>query len=91
LSLEEIIKTLTSLGLTNLDSKVYVYNAKHGPLIVEDFVMALKCSSDQICTSLKTLTAKRLVTQKGTVFSAIPFEEALERLIKLKNEQSQFK
>lgn len=90
LSLEEITKTLTNLGLTRLDAEVYIYNAIHGPLIIDDFEMALKYSLDQIYNSLKTLTTKRLIIQKGTIFSAIPFEEALELLINLEKEQSQF-
>jgi sugar-specific transcriptional regulator TrmB len=88
--LEEIIKTLTSLGLTKLDAKVYVYNAKHGPLIAEDFEMALKYSLDQIHSSLRKLISKRLITQNGTVFSAIPFEEAFELLIALRMSNQKF-
>lgn len=88
LSLNQIVEALTDLGLTRVDAEIYVYSAKHCPLIIEDLEMALKYSKDQIHTSLKTLIAERLMTQNGKVFYAIPFEKALELLIRLEKEQS---
>jgi len=88
LSLELIIKALVSLGLSRLHAEVYVYIAKMGSQTVKDLDVALNYSRNQIYKSLGMLTAKALVTKEGITFSAIPFEEALDMLIKLKEEQA---
>ena len=90
LSLEQTVKILTNLGLTRLDAEIYVYSGNNGPLIIEDLEMVLNYSKDQIYTSLKTLIAERLMTQKGTIFYAIPFEKAFELLTKMDKKQAKF-
>ena len=87
MSLERVIKALIGLGLTRLDAEVYVYLAKKGPQKVMDLVKALNFSRKKIYDSLKNLKTKGLVTKDRTIFSALPFEEALEVLIKMKKEQ----
>ena len=88
MSLELIIKALVSLGLSRLHAEVYVYIAKMGSQTVKDLDVALNYSRNQIYKSLGMLAAKALVTKEGITFSAIPFEEALDMLIKLKEEQA---
>jgi predicted transcriptional regulator len=88
MSLERVIKALIGLGLSRLDAEVYVYTAKKGPQTVMDLHRALNRSSYQINNSLKTLIAKKLVNKEGTIFSAIPFEEALEMLIEREKEKA---
>jgi sugar-specific transcriptional regulator TrmB len=88
MSLERVIKALISLGLSRLEAEVYVYTTKKGQQTVEDLNKSLNYSKNQINTTLKNLTIKRLVTKSDTVFSGLPFEEALELLIEKKKEQA---
>jgi sugar-specific transcriptional regulator TrmB len=89
LSLELIIKALIGLGLSRSDAEVYVYLAKKGPQKTVDLAEALNLSRKKIYSSLKNLQNKGLVTKGRTMFSALPFEEALELLIKTKKEQTE--
>jgi len=87
LNLERIIETLTTLGLSIVDAEVYVYIAKNGPKSVKDLDKSLNYSKNQISKSLKMLTAITLVNNEEPLFSALPFEEALELLIANQREQ----
>jgi len=87
-----VIKALIELGLARIDGEVYVYLAKDGPQRVIDLAKALNYDKQKIYPSLKNLQEKRIVTvtsQKQSIFSALPFEEALDLLIKMKKEQEQ--
>lgn len=88
MSLERVIKALISLGLSRLEAEVYVLTTKKGQQTVIDLKKSLNYSKNQIHTALKNLTTKRLVTKKDTIFSGLPFEEALELLIALEKEQA---
>ena len=88
MSLERVIKALVCLGLSRSDAEIYVYTAKKGPQTALDLTGALNYSKHQILTSLQTLTRKELVSKDGTIFSALPFEEALELLIRTEKEQA---
>ncbi|MEJ2241901.1 MAG: helix-turn-helix domain-containing protein [Candidatus Bathyarchaeota archaeon] len=87
MNLERIIETLTTLGLSIVDAEVYVCIAKNGPKSVKDLDESLKYSKNQISKSLKKLTAITLVNNEEPLFSAMPFEEALELLIAKQREQ----
>ena len=89
MSLELVINALVSLGLTRIDAEVYVYIAKKGSQTVKKLVMALNYSKNQIYSSIKELTIRGLVTKRGMLFSALPFEETLELLIELNKEKAQ--
>ena len=92
MSLERVIKALIGLGLTRLDAEVYVYLAKKGPQTVVDLAKALNFSRKKIYDSLKKLQKKGIVTvnlEDCTVFYALPFEKALELLIKTEKQQTQ--
>ncbi len=89
LSLERVIKALVNLGLSRLDAEVYVYLAKKGRQKVVDLAKALNLSRKKIYNSLKNLQNKGIVTKDRSIFSALPFEEALELLIKMEKEQAQ--
>ena len=85
MSKEYIIKTLTNLGLNPLDSKVYLFLAKKGTSKGRDISRALKINRPQLYRSLKSLQSKGLVSstlQRPALFSAISFEELLDRFIK---------
>ncbi|MEJ2281085.1 MAG: helix-turn-helix domain-containing protein [Candidatus Bathyarchaeota archaeon] len=88
MSLERVINTLVNLGLSRTDAEVYVYLGKKGPQKVEDLIKSLNYSKNQINSSLKNLVTKELVKKEGSVFNSLPFEEALELLIKKEKEQA---
>lgn len=87
MSLEKIIETLVRLGLSRLDAEVYVCIAKNGPKSVNDLDDSLNYSKIQISKSLKNLITITLVNKQDPLFSALPFEQALELLIVKKREQ----
>ena len=89
MSLERVINALVSLGLTIIAAEVYVYIAKKGKRNVVSLASALNYNRKKIYTSLKNLQTKGLVTKDRTMFSALPFEEALDLLIKMEKEQAQ--
>lgn len=89
MSLERVIKALIGLGLSRSDAEVYVYLAKKGPQEVMDLAKALNYVNKKINASLKNLQTKGLLSKEGTIFSAIPFEEALDLLIKKEKERAE--
>ena len=89
MSLERVIKALIGLGLTTFDAEIYVYLAKKGPNKAITLAGSLNYNKPKIHASLKHLQTRGLVTKVNIIFSALPFEEALELLIKTKKEQAQ--
>jgi sugar-specific transcriptional regulator TrmB len=89
MSLERIIKTLVTLGLSRLDAEVYVYLANNHPQKAVVLVKALNSTKTKIYVSLRNLRKKGLVTKKGITFFALCFEEALELLIRKEKELSE--
>jgi sugar-specific transcriptional regulator TrmB len=92
LSLEKVLKTLVSLGLTQMDAKVYVLLAKRGPIKATDAAKALKISKQRIYPIIKSLQSKGIVNstlERPARFSAVPFEKVLDLFVKAKIEQAQ--
>jgi sugar-specific transcriptional regulator TrmB len=89
LSLKLIIKALVGLGLSRFDAELYVYLSKKGPQKTVDLAKALTYNKREIYSSLRNLQTKELVTNDHTLFSALPFEEALELLINKEKEKAQ--
>jgi sugar-specific transcriptional regulator TrmB len=91
-SQEKVLKTLSGLGLTRLDSKVYIYLAKKGPQKGGEIVKALKVQKPQLYRSLKNLQGKAIVSatiERPARFSAVPFESVLDLFIRAKLEEAQ--
>lgn len=88
LSLERIIQALVSLGLTTVDAQVYVCLASKGPNKVTKLTEILNFNKTKIYSSLKKLQTKGIVTKDSATYSALPFEDALERLIKTKKKNA---
>ena len=91
MSLESIFKALVILGLSQTDARVYIFLALKGPEKVVSIVKNLKLSKQQICRSLKHLQDKGTIVsdpERKNSFSALPFEEALESLIRKEKEQN---
>lgn len=90
MSLERVLKTLEGLGLSKTDAKVYIYLAKKGPTDGRQLVIDLQVKKQQLYPILGNLKNKGLVSSTGrkpALFSAIAFEEVIELLIKIKDEQ----
>ncbi len=86
------MKALVGLGLPRTHAEVYVYLAKKGPQRVVDLTKALSFSRKKINDSLKNLQDKGIVAvtvEEQSLFSALPFEEALDSLIGKEKEQTQ--
>jgi sugar-specific transcriptional regulator TrmB len=91
-SQEKVLKTLSDFGLTQLDSKVYIYLAKKGPKKGGEIVKALKVQKPQLYRSLKNLQGKAIVSatiERPARFSAVPFEKVLDLFIRAKLEEAQ--
>jgi sugar-specific transcriptional regulator TrmB len=89
MSLERVIEALVRLGLSRLDAEVYVYLANNRPQKAVTLAEALNINKSTIYASLRKLQTKQLVTKNLTTFTALPFEDALDLLIKKENEQTQ--
>jgi predicted transcriptional regulator len=89
LSLERVITALIGLSLSRVDAELYVYLAKKGPQKPVDLTKALNYNKKRVYASLKNLRTKGLVHKDRTIFSALPFEEALDLLIKMEKERAQ--
>jgi len=90
MSQERVIKTLVSLGLTQLDAKVYILLAKRGPIKAREAAKALKISKQRLYPILKNLRSKGIVNSSFEYparFSAVQFEKVLDSFLKAKMEQ----
>jgi predicted transcriptional regulator len=88
LSLERIINTLVSLGLSRLDAEIYVYIANKDPLKAVNIANALNISKSTLYSNLKKLVVSGLVEKDNATYSALPFDEALELLIDRKKKET---
>ena len=92
LSLERIFRTLVSLDLSQIDAKVYMFLALAGPKKTLNIVNNLKISKQQISQSLVNLKKRGIIfrdLENQNEFSALPFEKALELLIKTEKAKTQ--
>lgn len=92
MSLERIFEALVSLGLSETDARVYIHLATKGPALARNIALGLTVNSRQIYRSLKHLQDKGTIKSNNehpAKFLALPFEEVLDILIELKEEQAQ--
>lgn len=80
-----------SLGISQTEARIYIFLALKGPKKAKNIVDNLKISKQQIIQSLKNLQNKGIIiaelkNQNG--FSALPFKEALESLIRKEKKQT---
>jgi len=91
MSLERVLNTLESFGLSRVESEVYVYIAKAGPSRLKDLSNALRMTKVQLHSTLQNLEKKGIVTSKperSALFSALAFEELINRYVELNIEQA---
>jgi len=92
LSQEQVLKTLVGLGLTRLDSQVYIYLAKRGPQKGQDLSKGLKVQKQQLYRSLKNLQSKGIVNatlEHPARFSAVSFDNVVDIFVKAKMAEAQ--
>lgn len=92
MSLERIFKALIHLGLTQTDAQVYIFLATKGPKKASEVATALEINRQQIYRILNRLQNRGIIVknnQRPTEFSALPFEKALNLLMKIKEEKAQ--
>jgi sugar-specific transcriptional regulator TrmB len=89
LSLKRILRTLGDLGLTETESRAYIYLAKIGPSNIREVSNGLKMTRKQLYPALNSLKKKGIVTYKvenATIITAITFEDLLDLFLDLKIE-----
>jgi len=82
---------LKGLGLSNIDTQVYVFLSKQGPHKMREVALALNLHEKKVHTSLKDLQGKNIVIasiQYPLEFMAVPFEEVINLFIEIKKEQA---
>ena len=92
LSQDKVLKTLTNLGLTQLEAKVYLYLSKRGPQKAGDTAKALKLAKQQLYPTLKRLRRKGIATstlEHPARFSALAFDKVLDLFVKAKMDEVQ--
>ena len=91
MSRERIINALKVLGLSNIDTGVYVLLAKDGPHKIEEIASVLNQPERNIRRSLRDLQNTKIVEasiEYPFEFIAVPFEEVMKLIIDVKKEQA---
>jgi sugar-specific transcriptional regulator TrmB len=91
LSQEKALKTLESLGFTQLDAKVYIFLAKKGPQKAGDVAKCLKIPKQSIYFVIRNLQSNGIVTstvERPARFSTVPFERVLDLFVNAKMEEA---
>lgn len=86
-----MLRILEGFGVSKADAEVYVYLARRGPTRSIDLAIDIGKTRPQIYPILRRLTKKGVVTHskcRPAFFSALAFEELLERYVKLNMEQA---
>jgi sugar-specific transcriptional regulator TrmB len=92
LSQDQVLKTLVGLGLSRLDSQIYICLAKKGPQRGNEISKNLKVQNQQLYRSLKNLKSKGIVDatlEHPARFSAVSFDKVVDLFIKAKMAEAQ--
>ena len=93
MSRKRIVSTLTSLGLSKAELRIYVFIAMEGPQEIRTLAKALKITQNEAVNSLEILKNKGLVTVMNSVIPsevyALSFEKALDLLVENNLKQAQ--
>ena len=87
LSSGNIFKFLTNFGLTEKETEIYIFLAKHGVQRSGEIAKGIKTHRAEIYRMLKSLQIKGLVesTLESPIrFTIVPFETALDSFIQTK-------
>ncbi len=87
-----MLKTLIGLGLSRLDSQIYICLAKKGSQRGNEISKALKVQNQQLYRSLKNLRSKGIVDatlEHPARFSAVSFDKVVDLFVKAKMAEAQ--
>jgi sugar-specific transcriptional regulator TrmB len=88
---ENIKNMLKSLGISEKESQVYIFLAKHGIFKSREIAKYTKTNNAEIYRILKNLQIKGLIEptlESPTRFTIVPFEKILDSNIKAKQEEA---
>jgi sugar-specific transcriptional regulator TrmB len=91
MSKKRIINALKTIGLSTIDTQVYVFLAKQGPHKMSDMASVLNLEKRKIHKSLKELQSINIVKasiEDPPEFVAVSFEEVINLVIEIKKEQA---
>ena len=92
MSLDRIFKALLKLELSKTDARVYIYLATKGPTKASVISNNLEMNKQQLYRSLKNLMVKKIIKsnlEHPAIFTAVPFEKALQTLIRIKEDNAE--
>ncbi len=92
MSYKRVLRTLASLGLSRSEAEVYIRLAADGPMKAKNLAYALSLQRHALDEILRSLRTKRVVNfnpKKLSLFSAVPFEQALVQLLKQRLSEAQ--
>jgi sugar-specific transcriptional regulator TrmB len=87
-----MLQLLKSLGFSRVEAEVYVYLTKTGPTKAKDLTIGLRITKQQLYPALKGLKKRRIVSsrpERHALFSALAFEELLNRYVKTNLQQAE--
>jgi sugar-specific transcriptional regulator TrmB len=84
--MEKLAKDLMSLGLTAQEAHIYVFFAQNNSIKKKEVMRQLEIGEQELINSLQRLTKKGFIETKldSNIFSAIPLQIVMEKLIKEK-------
>jgi sugar-specific transcriptional regulator TrmB len=91
MSKKRIINALKRIGLSTIDTQVYVFLAKQGPHKMSDMASILNLNKRKIHKSLKELQSINIVKasiEQPVEYVAVSFEEVINLIIEVKKEQA---
>jgi sugar-specific transcriptional regulator TrmB len=92
LTLDQILNKLEEFGLKRIDAQIYFLLAKQGPLSHLDIIKTLNLMPQQTQRCLQKLQTKGIIYSTfecPVSFYALPPDEALDLLIKKKQQETQ--
>jgi sugar-specific transcriptional regulator TrmB len=93
MSRKRIVSTLTSLGLSREEIRIFIFIAMEGPQEAQTVAKALIITQNEVANCLEILKNKGLVMIINSVvpshFYAIPFENALDLLVETNLKEAQ--
>jgi HTH-type transcriptional regulator, sugar sensing transcriptional regulator len=89
---DQVLKTLQDLGLTRLDSQIYIYLSKKGSQKGAEISKGLKVQKQPLYRCLKHLQSRGIVTatlEHPAKFSAVSFDKVVDIFVKVKMAEAQ--
>ncbi len=89
-TLDKVKDELEKFGLTTREAKIYLHLARFGPRKANKIAEELKTHRTETYHALTSLQNKKIVTatlERPISFIALPFEKAIEKIIKLEKER----